>query len=183
MQLGRQAAITIALCGIAVCHLPAQDRPRSTESAITAAPSVNRSRKSKTERPLNKHERSTVIATALDSKIPHRTESDCSHLVHAIYQRAGFPYGYAPSDDLYDGIDGFERVSRPQSADLIVWHGHVGIVTRPSRHLFFSFLRAGPAIDNYQSRYWRGRGEPRFYRYLKNASCSGCRLAHNQPSE
>jgi hypothetical protein len=52
----------------------------------------------------------------------------------------------------------------------------VGIVIRPRRHLFFSFLHAGPGTDDYQSPYWKGRGRPRFYRYLKGEPCAGCRL-------
>ena len=104
----------------------------------------------------------------MHSKRAHPLGRDCSHLVHAIYERAGFSYPYADSNDLYDGAQGFRRVPRPQPADLIVWHGHVGIVVRPSTHKFFSFLSGGPGLDDYHSRYWRGRGEPRFYRYVKS---------------
>ena len=123
--------------------------------------------KHKGERALSSDERLAVIASALDSKTPRYAERDCSHLVHAIYERAGFPYAYADSDDLYDGIEGFQRVSKPQTGDLVVWRGHAGIVIRPSRHVFFSFLHAGPGTDDYQSAYWKRRGEARFYRYLK----------------
>jgi cell wall-associated NlpC family hydrolase len=108
-----------------------------------------------------------VISAALDSQRHFASNRDCSHLVHAIYQRAGFAYEYADADDLYDGVDAFLRVSHPQTGDLIVWHGHVGIVVRPSRHVFFSFLSKGPGTDNYQSAYWTERGQARFYRYLK----------------
>jgi hypothetical protein len=90
--------------------------------------------------------------------------------VHSIYESAGFPYPYADSEDLYGGVKGFLRVERPQPADLVVWHGHVGIVIRPSGHAFFSLLRTGPGMDDYRSRYWKSRGEPRFYRYIKNDS-------------
>ena len=90
--------------------------------------------------------------------------------MHAIYKRAGFSYHYADSEDLYDGATGFRRVLRPEPADLVVWHGHVGIVIRPSGHQFFSFLSKGPGVDDYQSRYWRSRGQPRFYRYVKHDS-------------
>ena len=108
-----------------------------------------------------------VISAALDTQRHFASNNDCSHLVHAIYERAGFPYEYAPADDLYDGVESFRRVFHPQTGDLIVWHGHVGIVVRPSRHVFFSFLTRGPATDNYRSSYWIGRGEARFYRYIK----------------
>lgn len=108
-----------------------------------------------------------VISAALDTQRSFGSNRDCSHLVHAIYERAGFPYAYASADDLYDGVHGFRHIVQPQTGDLIVWHGHVGIVVRPSRHVFFSFLSAGPGTDNYRSPYWIGRGEARFYRYVR----------------
>jgi cell wall-associated NlpC family hydrolase len=117
-----------------------------------------------------------VIAAALDSKVRAHAGHDCSHLVHAIYERAGFSYIYANSDDLYDGVEGFRRITYPQPGDLIVWPGHVGIVVRPSRHIFFSFMSGGPGVDNYGSPYWIGRGEARFYRYVKNDPCPGCTI-------
>jgi hypothetical protein len=126
---------------------------------------------------LSLDDRLAVIASALDARTPRSSEHDCSHLVHAIYERAGFPYAYADSDDLHAGVEGFQRISKPDSGDLVVWRGHVGIVIRPSRHVFFSFLNSGPGIDDYTSGYWKGRGQPRFYRYVKNSSCPGCAKA------
>lgn len=90
---------------------------------------------------------------------------DCSHLVNAIYARAGFPYPYAKSADLYRGEPSFVRVSAPQPGDLIVWRGHVGLVTDPRSHLFYSSLRSGIETEDYTSAYWRRKGAPRFYRY------------------
>ena len=142
-----------------------------------------RARRRTGERVLSADDRLAVIASALDSKTPRYAERDCSHLVHAIYQRAGFPYAYSSSDDLYDGVQGFQRVAQPQSGDLVVWPGHAGIVIRPSRHVFFSFLHAGPGTDDYKSPYWKGRGQPRFYRYLKNAACAGCTVARGRASQ
>lgn len=184
------------VCGLALCASQAQDgaRPivydRGHQPSPTAGQAGSKTatdepsgreparKKGKTsERALSADDRLAVIASALDAKTPRYAEHDCSHLVHAIYQRAGFPYAYADSDDLYDGVEGFQRVSQPQSADLVVWHGHAGIVIRPSRHVFFSYLHAGPGTDDYQSTYWSGRGQPRFYRYLKNHACAGCTVA------
>lgn len=167
----------LLLCGLAAGAW-AQERSRSDGSASTVARGA--SRKSKSERALSSDEGLAVIASALDSKTPRFAERDCSHLVHSIYERAGFPYAYADSDDLYAGVEGFRRVSHPQPGDLVVWHGHAGIVIRPSHHAFFSFLHAGPGIDDYQSRYWKGRGRPRFYRYLKNDRCAGCTMARGR---
>jgi hypothetical protein len=111
-----------------------------------------------------------ILGAALDSR-HHRADysADCSHFIHRLYERAGFPYQYASSSDLYVGTDEFRRVTNPQAGDLIVWHGHAGIVVNPAQHSFFSALRSGPGVDSYDSPYWKQRGHPRFYRYLKTA--------------
>lgn len=166
------------LCTLTVCTWAQQ----AGDAGASARPSFSRTsvvgrRGRNSERALSSEERKVVVASALRSKTPRSGERDCSHLVHAVYQRAGFPYAYATSDDLYDGLEGFQRVSRPKPGDLVVWRGHVGIVIRPSRHVFFSYLHAGPGIDDYRNRYWKGRGQARFYRYLRNAACAGCTVA------
>lgn len=108
-----------------------------------------------------------VVETALDEHIRMRGKRDCSHLVHAIYDQAGFSYAYASSRDLYRGTGDFRRVKKPQPGDLVVWRGHVGIVVNPAQREFYSFLRHGPGIDEYDAQYWKRRGPVRFYRYLK----------------
>jgi hypothetical protein len=116
---------------------------------------------------LSVHDGLSVVAAARDLNRRPRPEGDCSHLVHTVYDRAGFPYKYARSSDLYRGIESFERVWHPQPGDLIVWHGHAGIVINPIRHLFFSALRHGPRMENYDADYWKRRGPPHFFRYIK----------------
>jgi hypothetical protein len=108
-----------------------------------------------------------VLGAALDYR--HRAEPyrDCSHLVHELYERAGFPYAYASSSDLYSGVNEFRRVTNPQPGDLAVWRGHVGIVVSPVQHSFFSLLRSGPGVDSYDAQYWKRRGHPRFFRYIE----------------
>lgn len=171
---GKTAAV--ALFGVlTLCSLRAQEK-----SADGSSISPHRAAPRKT---LNKEDRQAVLNAALDWRKSRPSGHDCSHLVHSIYMRAGFPYRYADSDDLYAGVQGFQRVSRPQPGDVIVWHGHAGIVVKPSSHTFFSFLSAGPGIDDYRSRYWRTRGQPRYYRYLKNDPCPGCTLARNRTGE
>ncbi len=123
---------------------------------------------------LTKTDREALVSVALSEHVQQEEdESDCSHLVHAIYETAGFPYAYAPSDDLYVGIASFQRVKAPLPGDLVVWRGHVGIVIKPSRHTFFSSLSSGPDTDNYNSPYWKRRGQPRFYRYIKSEFARG----------
>ena len=108
-----------------------------------------------------------VLGAALQSGRKYEGRSDCSHLVHSIYEKAGFAYKYQRSSDLYAGIEEFRRVAQPQAGDLIVWPGHAGIVVNPSQHTFYSALRSGFGVQPYDSVYWKGRGRPHFFRYLK----------------
>jgi NlpC/P60 family len=122
---------------------------------------------------MNVSEGLSVIGAALESRSKSLSRLDCSHLVHTVYERAGFPYAYASSSDLYAGVDEFQQVARPGVGDLVVWPGHVGIVVNPSESTFFSALRAGAGVESYSSSYWKERGKPRFFRYVKVAAAQG----------
>jgi hypothetical protein len=174
MQTSAKPVIAALLCGLALCVCSAAQAPRQSASSSAKQQSTSANHARSTNRTLTPDDGLGVISAALDPKVRRYSGHDCSHLVHAIYERAGFPYAYASSDDLYDGVQGFQRITHPQPGDLIVWSGHVGIVVRPSRHVFFSFMSAGPGIDSYDAPYWVDRGEARFYRYIKNSSCAGC---------
>jgi hypothetical protein len=106
-----------------------------------------------------------TISEYRESLPRHAAKPDCSHLVNDVYDLAGFPYPYAKSSDLYAGHSNFVRVNSPQPGDLIVWRGHVGLVTDPREHLFYSSVRSGLDVEDYTSPYWRSHGVPRFYRY------------------
>jgi len=116
---------------------------------------------------LSRDEGLDILGAALDSRHRLSNERDCSHLVHAVYERAGFPYPYSNSRELYAGIEHFQAVNQPQTGDLIVWRGHVGIIVSPAKRSFFSALRSGRGVEEYDSPYWRRRGLPRFFRYVK----------------
>jgi len=177
MRTPDKSVITAVFCALAVCICSAQTAPRQAGTPNTIRQAATGKHGRKINRTLTPDDGLAVISAALDSKVRRYSGHDCSHLVHAIYERAGFPYAYADSDDLYVGVEGFQRVTHPQPGDLVVWRGHAGIVVRPSRHVFFSFMSAGPGIDNYEAPYWVGRGQPRFYRYVKNDPCPGCNPA------
>ena len=98
---------------------------------------------------------------------------DCSHLVHHLYEQAGYTYPYASSLDLYRGTGQFWRVRYAQPGDLVVWQGHVGIVVDPKEHSFFSTTSSGVRTLNYRSAYWQARGYPRFFRYLTKSPLKG----------
>jgi len=98
---------------------------------------------------------------------------DCSHLVHRLYEQAGYSYPYVSSLDLYRGTGQFLRVRYAQPGDLVVWQGHVGIVVDPKEHSFFSTTHSGVRTLNYRSAYWQARGYPRFFRYLTKSPLKG----------
>jgi len=181
MPLRAKSTILAMFWGLGLCYLWAQDGPRQpgASKAVLQRASANANDerdndRALTQSSLNQDDRLSLIAAALDARVRRNSEHDCSHLVHAIYERAGFPYAYAPSSDLYAGVEEFQRVKLPEPGDLVVWRGHAGIVIKPSQHIFFSYMRSGPGTDDFQTPYWKSRGHPRFYRYIKNASCAGC---------
>lgn len=147
-------AVWLITASAALCQnaRPASAQP---ETAHTPVP-----------RPITRTEGRQILA-ALSSLDPDSTEeADCSHLVHDLYEQAGFSYDYASSRELYMGSTNFTRVRAPQPGDLVVWRGHVGIVLDPKEHSFFSSVRSGPDTQFYDSPYWRSRGIARFYRYM-----------------
>jgi hypothetical protein len=149
--------------------LRAQQSHSSSEPAHrTVTRSADRVQKPLASRLLTPDEGLAVLGAALESRHRHIPgNTDCSHLVHDIYERAGYPYPYASSTELYTGVDSFRPVTRPQPGDLVVWRGHVGLVINPTQHSFFSALRSGKGVEKYDAPYWKGRGRPHFFRYIK----------------
>jgi hypothetical protein len=138
-------------------------------------------------RTLTRSEGGAILDVALDPRYHAEFPFDCSHFVHRIYEHAGFPYEYASSLDLYAGVDEFRRVANPQSGDLAVWRGHAGIVVNPVQHSFFSVLRSGLGLASYDSPYWKRRGRPHFFRYVKSvprgAHSTAIRTASWKPTD
>lgn len=170
MRLSAKSVCALTLCGFALSLSSAQPQTQAAQSS-DATTHVRRGNASRRPAPvvLSPDDGLSVIAAALDARVKAARQPDCSHLVHAIYLQAGFPYPYASSSDLYAGADDFQRVTHPQPGDLVVWPGHVGIVVNPAQRAFFSRLRRGPGIDAYDAQYWKERGQVRFYRYVKSA--------------
>jgi hypothetical protein len=156
------------LCLMTIPAALAQEKRASNDGAHrVTANDPDRQPKPRASRLLNVSEGLAILGAALDSRHHAAFKSDCSHFVHGLYERAGFPYEYASSSDLYAGADEFRRVASPQPGDLAVWRGHAGIVVNPVQHSFFSLLRSGPGVELYNSPYWKRRGPPRFFRYVK----------------
>src|SRR5882724_13094240 len=166
----RGALLSVLFCAAAGLFMVAQERPASRNAAdrITNKEKDTDSRQNPdATRPLNLSEGLAILGAALESRHRGKSTSDCSHFAQAIYERAGFPYSYANSSELYAGVDEFRQVASPQPGDLAVWRGHVGIVVNPVQHSFFSLLRSGRGVEAYDSLYWKKRGRPRFFRYVK----------------
>src|SRR5882762_1982215 len=64
-------------------------------------------------RALTQSEGLAILRTAMDFRTRRKSSGDCSHFVHGLYQRAGFPYTYASSSELYSGVGDFRRVTNP----------------------------------------------------------------------
>jgi hypothetical protein len=129
------------------------------------------------ERPLSRREGAALRDFTLAQPANLDPKPDCSHLMHQIFTAAGLDYPYANSFELYKGVPQFRRVKNPQAGDLIVWRGHVGLVVDPVERSFYSSLGSGIQTDQYDNRYWRRRGTPRFYRYLTDSSDKAMLLA------
>jgi len=185
----RGAWLSVLFCAFVWPSVFAQDRQESRNTGYRITDSekdTDRRQNSRAPRPLNFSEGLAILGAALESRHPGNSSSDCSHLVQDIYERAGFPYSYVNSAELYAGTDEFRQVARPQPGDLAVWRGHVGIVVNPVQHSFFSLLRSGHGVEAYDSPYWKGRGRPRFFRYVKTNSfgalSSPVRIASLEPT-
>jgi hypothetical protein len=146
--------IRYVMLGITVLSLPLVQRASAEGKYPTG------------RRPLSAREGQTIVRGTFWVESSERRTEDCSHLVHDVYEQAGYSYPYSRSRDLYFGAENFVRVRSPQPGDLIVWRGHVGIVVDPREHSFFSSVNSGPRREYYNSAYWRARGTARFYRYL-----------------
>ena len=168
--IGMWLKLKIALPLVACMAAPLLHAQRSDDADTADERPTRAIQTGSRTRLLSLNEGLAVLGAAMDMAHYPALQQDCSHFVHDIYDRAGFPYSYENSVGLFNGTDDFRRVARPQPGDLIVWRGHMGIIVNPVQHSFFSSLRTGFAVNQYDSRYWRKRGHPRFYRYVKAPS-------------
>ena len=153
-----KVGLAVSLSCVPPCVLVAQDH---ANKSVIAERTVAR-----TERRLvSAAEGIAVLNAAREHRRQTRSKPDCSHLVQEVYATAGLEYPLASSRELYQGVESFQRVGKPQPGDLIVWRGHVGLVVDPEKRTFYSSVRAGMKTESYDSSYWRRRGRPRFYRY------------------
>ena len=153
--------------GLSFALLANAASPAKAANAATAVNAAEHGKKSsRTTRTLTAEESERIAVAARRHQRKIRGTLDCSHLTHQVFADAGFTYAYAPSNTIFRGMRGFKRVKKPRSGDIVVWRGHVGIVIDPAEKTFYSWHSDGASMRNYDSRYWRHRGEMRFFRYL-----------------
>lgn len=186
MRFHAKGALLFLLLCLAAATAASEQKDRVGSNAAHQVTHKAPLQKTVQSRSLTLSEGLSILGAALDSRHHPVLTSDCSHHVHSLYERAGFPYEYASSSELYAGIDGFRQVASPQPGDLAVWRGHAGIVINPAQHSFFSVLSSGPGVDSYESPYWKQRGRPRFFRYVKavpkGALPASARAANRKPT-
>ena len=145
------------LCALVLCAFSsggrAQNAGQSTgkrpvEASSQLAPKITSSRL------LTPDEGLAILGAALDARHLPQANGDCSHVVHAIYEQAGFRYRYADSSELYGGIEEFRQVAHPQPGDIAVWRGHAAIVINPAQHSFFGATTRGLRVESYDLGYW-----------------------------
>ena len=148
-------------------------QPTGKQAAVQKAPAARPPVIPPGFRPLSLSEGSAIVQGMAWADDEEGLSPDCSHLVHTLYQQAGYSYPYASSLDLYGGTGPFLQVRYAHPGDLVVWRGHVGIVVNPREHSFFSTTSSGARTASYRSAYWRARGYPHFLRYLTKSPLTG----------
>lgn len=163
-----RVSISVAILGAMLCSpgqsLGFQSQAASDQATPSAAASGKKS--DAPERLLSRREGAALRDFTLARPVDLEPKPDCSHLMHQVFTAAGLDYPYANSFDIYRGVPQFRRVKSPQAGDLVVWRGHVGLVVDTAERSFYSSLGSGIQNDQYDNRYWRKRGQPRFYRYI-----------------
>src|SRR5208282_4619349 len=104
MKVRQQGIVFLQLSAlIAILAAASIAQNHESVSATSSPAPKNLAGRAKTPavRLLSADEGLAVISAALESRANPDSGSDCSHLVHAIYERAGFPYSYASSSSLY----------------------------------------------------------------------------------
>ena len=101
---------------------------------------------------------------------------DCSHFVYQVLnaarQRSALA-GVTPqlidyrSTDTIEASHTFFPVTTPEAGDLVLWDGHVGIVSDPQNGKFIGAQTStGVAEASYSSGYWANHAGKRFVRFV-----------------
>jgi cell wall-associated NlpC family hydrolase len=100
---------------------------------------------------------------------------DCSHFVYQVLNAARQAVaGSGPAPQLVDyrstgtieASGAFFPVAIPEVGDLVLWDGHVGIVTNPQQGTFVGAQTStGVAEASYTTGYWAKRAGRRFLRF------------------
>ena len=92
--------------------------------------------------------------------------SDCSHFTaHVLNRAAGLNLSPASADQRHAG----KKVTKPQAGDLVVWNGHVGLVSDSNTNMIDCGSGVVAKERSYEDpHYWRSRTDKVFRRVLSN---------------
>ena len=86
-----------------------------------------------------------------------KTGIDGSHLIHQIFSRTVKQTQPYMSTATLEMTSFFMDTDQPKKGDLVLWDGHVGIVTDAARGEFIGAQSQGVAVASYLTGYWAGQ--------------------------
>ena len=102
---------------------------------------------------------------------------DCSHFIYQVFNSARQSLamsGPAPQLIEYRSTSAIEAsklffsINIPEAGDLVLWDGHVGIITNPQTGIFIGAQTStGVAEASYTSGYWAKKSGKRFLRFIQ----------------
>src|ERR1700693_4868031 len=101
----RSGPFFLVFCLAALPAVGQEEQAGSNVSTEVSRSEVSRQRSN--VRLLTRAQGLSIAHVAMNSRHPLSSRYDCSHFVHGLYRKAGFPYPYAPSSELYAGVPEF----------------------------------------------------------------------------
>ncbi len=93
---------------------------------------------------------------------------DCSNLVHQAYEEAGMPYSYR-NTKTFEESGFFVQVSRPETGDVVLQNGHMGLYeANPSKSGYSLYSATSSKGVRYGKTSWF-KGKPKYFAYKKRS--------------
>ena len=96
----KSASLLLSLCLIALPAASQQEERGEAADAKRPRDEMDVRLQSNRVRTLTRDEGLSIARVAMNSRQHVKSRYDCSHFVHGLYEKAGFPYPYASSSEL-----------------------------------------------------------------------------------